>query len=107
MALSFKGTVTAGLWAILLAAVAYTLFGCKAYMKDDSKFVVTFGTSLEFESVGPKDVERTSEVGVDFQDWAKKPVTAWLIDSDGDGEFDQSGEPNDETVDDPVDAGGG
>ncbi len=107
MAFSLKNTVTLGLWAFLLAAFAYTCFGCKGYMQDDNTFVVTFGTSLTFKSIGPKDVDRRGEVGIDFQDWVKKPIAEYFIDTDGDGVLDQSGEVTNGTPSDPADSGDG
>lgn len=101
MALRLREVVTAGLWMILLAAFAFTLFGCKAYMQDDAKFEVGFKTMLTFEQIGPKEADRQSEAGIDFQDWAKKPIVEYFIDSDGDGVNDQSGEIEDEAAVDP------
>ena len=109
MALKFQEFVeTCSLWAVLAGLVLFSLCsGCKAYAQDDNTFTVTFGTSLTFASVGPKKTDTRAEAGLDFQDWVKKPIVEWMIDSDGDGEFDQSGELNDETVDDLIDDGGG
>ena len=66
------------------------LCGCLAYMQDDAKFVVSLGTSLTFETIGPKETDDSAKVGVDFQEWVKKPLVEWVIDSDGDGEADMS-----------------
>ena len=107
MALRLKEVATAGLWLFLAAAMIYSFCGCKAYMQDDGKFEVGFKTMLTFEQTGPKETEGLAEVGIDFQDWAKKPIVEYFIDSDGDGVADMSGEPEDEAVDDPADTGGG
>ena len=60
----------------------FMLIGCKAYMQDDSKFVVSLGTSLTFETVGPKETDDIATVGVDFQDWMKKPLVDWIVESE-------------------------
>lgn len=94
MALRLREVVTVRSWAFLLALFSFTMFGCKGYMQDDNTFLVTFGTTLTFKSTGPKDVDRRGEVGIDFQDWAKKPLVDWVLDSDGDGEADMSADPD-------------
>lgn len=77
---------------MMLAAIACFAFcatsGCKAYAQDDNTFTVTFGTSLSFASIGPKDTDRRGEFGIDFQDWMKVPLVNWIIDNEqspGDG----------------------
>lgn len=79
MAIRLKEVVTIALWIFLAAMAWFSFFGCKAYMQDDGEFKVTFGTTLSFQSVGPKDVDRVSEVGLDFQDWAKQPLVDWIV----------------------------
>lgn len=54
------------------------LFACKGGMKNDSKYVVSFGTSLTFEQIGPKDVNAESLMYIDFMDWAKQPLIDWI-----------------------------
>lgn len=85
MAIRMKELVTAALW-IMLAAIVWFSFcgsiGCKGYAQDDSSFVVTFGTSLTFASVGPKDTTREGKFGMDFQDWMKQPLVNWIIDNE-------------------------
>ncbi len=64
---------------LFLLLFAVLLFGCKAYAQDDNTFTVTFGTSLSFASIGPKDTDKRGEFGIDVQDWMKVPLVEWIV----------------------------
>lgn len=96
-----KVYVTVGLWAVLAAMIVGGAVGCKAYVQDDGKIVMSLATTLTWEQIGPKEIENEATIGFDFEEWAQKPVVEYFIDSDGDGVNDQSGEVIDETADDP------
>ena len=108
MAVNKMAFVDVGLWAIVaVMLLGGGLFGCKGYSQDDNTFTITWGTSLVFESVGPKDATKRGEFGMDFQDWIKRPFTKWVFDSDGDGVPDMSGLPDEATTNDGGGVDGG
>ena len=65
--------------AASLAALAPCL-GCHTRNAGDGDFSISFGTTLTFSHHGPEVGE--SQVGVDLEEWMRRPVIEWLIDDE-------------------------
>lgn len=81
------------LLCLLPAAYCLLLCGCFGYAQNDTKWLVTFGTTLSVAQVGPKDTTERAVAGIDLPQWMRKPFVEYFIDTDGDGVADQSGPP--------------
>ena len=68
-------------FSAILAAGLVTLapcLGCHTRNTGDGSFAMTFGTTLTFSHNGPEEGE--SQVGIDVEEWMRRPVIEWLVD---------------------------
>lgn len=57
------------------------LVGCQGFMRDDAEIRIGFETAVILQHIGPKDADKKSLIGIDFMDWAKKPLVDWIVEN--------------------------
>ncbi len=95
---------TVGLWTALVVMVLVGMSGCTLVMQDDGTLEAGIATTLTLKQTGPKEVDRESRIGVEFEDWFKDLMVRTFPEYFGVGSDGEEDEPED-AVDGAADGG--